>query len=62
MSMSNGIDPCCREIARFLRNPLKPCILALARPDPKKNITTLIRASCTESARLAFSTLLVSMP
>lgn len=29
---------------RFLTNPHKPMILALARPDPKKNITTLLRA------------------
>ena len=32
-----------REIARFLRNPRKPAILALARPDAKKN---LVRAAC----------------
>lgn len=29
---------------RFFTNPHKPMILALARPDPKKNITTLLRA------------------
>jgi len=29
---------------RFLTNPHKPMILALARPDPKKNIPTLLRA------------------
>ncbi|NLX13496.1 MAG: glycosyltransferase [Phycisphaerales bacterium] len=32
------------RISRFLRNPDKPMILALARPDRKKNLTTLIRA------------------
>nr|AAZ85400.1 sucrose-phosphate synthase 2 [Physcomitrium patens] len=32
------------EIMRFLTNPHKPMILALARPDPKKNLTTLLRA------------------
>jgi hypothetical protein len=29
---------------RFFSNPHKPMILALARPDPKKNITTLLKA------------------
>jgi hypothetical protein len=29
---------------RFFTNPHKPMILALARPDPKKNITTLLKA------------------
>lgn len=29
---------------RFLTNPHKPMILALSRPDPKKNITTLVKA------------------
>ncbi|XP_044485639.1 probable sucrose-phosphate synthase 3 [Mangifera indica] len=32
------------EVMRFLANPHKPIILALSRPDPKKNITTLLRA------------------
>ncbi|XP_024536141.1 probable sucrose-phosphate synthase 3 [Selaginella moellendorffii] len=32
------------DIMRFLHNPHKPMILALARPDPKKNITTLLKA------------------
>jgi sucrose-phosphate synthase len=32
------------EIMRFFTNPHKPMILALARPDPKKNITTLLKA------------------
>ncbi|CAG9460146.1 unnamed protein product [Pedinophyceae sp. YPF-701] len=32
------------DIARFLRNPRKPAILAMSRPDHKKNITTLVRA------------------
>lgn len=35
--------PIWREIAKFLRNPRKPAILALARPDPKKN---LVRFCC----------------
>ncbi|MFW2367390.1 MAG: HAD-IIB family hydrolase [Desulforhopalus sp.] len=32
------------EIYRFLREPEKPIILALSRPDPRKNILQLIRA------------------
>lgn len=36
--------PIWREITRFLRNPLKPAILAMSRPDAKKNITTLVDA------------------
>lgn len=33
-----------QEISRYLRNPHKPAILAMSRPDPKKNITTLVKA------------------
>ena len=32
------------KIAQFLKEPDKPIILALSRPDPKKNIVTLIEA------------------
>ena len=32
------------EIARFLQDPVKPMILALSRPDPRKNIWQLINA------------------
>ncbi|MHB8847810.1 MAG: HAD family hydrolase [Burkholderiales bacterium] len=32
------------ELKRFLNQPDKPIILALSRPDPKKNIVTLIEA------------------
>ncbi|KAL9276167.1 hypothetical protein ACSQ67_026289 [Phaseolus vulgaris] len=32
------------ELMRFFRNPHKPVILALSRPDPKKNLTTLLKA------------------
>lgn len=32
------------QVMRFLTNPHKPMILALSRPDPKKNITTLLKA------------------
>src|SRR5690606_20714430 len=33
-----------REIARFLREPEKPLILAISRPDRRKNIDGLVRA------------------
>ena len=40
-----------KELGRFLKRPNKPIILALSRPDPKKNIVTLIEAY-GESPRL----------
>lgn len=33
-----------KEVFKFLSNPRKPVILAMARPDAKKNLTTLITA------------------
>jgi sucrose-phosphate synthase len=45
--MQKGINAnlnCDYQIMRFFTNPRKPVILALARPDPKKNITTLVKA------------------
>ncbi|CAI7837225.1 unnamed protein product, partial [Closterium sp. NIES-53] len=36
--------PIWAEVRKFWSNPHKPIILALARPDPKKNLTTLVRA------------------
>ncbi len=33
-----------RELKRFLRDPEKPMVLALSRPDERKNITTLVEA------------------
>lgn len=33
-----------QDIARFLRNPHKPAILAMSRPDTKKNLHTLVKA------------------
>ena len=33
-----------KSIRKFLDEPLKPIILALSRPDPRKNIATLMRA------------------
>jgi len=36
--------PLWREVFRFLRNPRKPVILAMCRPDKKKNVIALVRA------------------
>lgn len=36
--------PIGRELARFLTDPSKPLILAVSRPDERKNIATLVRA------------------
>ncbi|PRQ26709.1 putative sucrose-phosphate synthase [Rosa chinensis] len=43
-STANPDLPIWSEIMRFFTNPRKPMILALARADPKKNITTLVKA------------------
>ncbi len=34
----------CKDIERFLQHPEKPLILALSRPDQRKNINTLVEA------------------
>ncbi|EYU18237.1 hypothetical protein ABFS82_10G112000 [Erythranthe guttata] len=49
------------EIMRFFSNPRKPMILALARPDPKKNLTTLVTAfgECRPLRELANLTLIM---
>ncbi|XVF63478.1 hypothetical protein PTKIN_Ptkin09bG0089800 [Pterospermum kingtungense] len=49
------------EIMRFFTNPHKPTILALSRPDPKKNVTTLIKAfgECQPLRELANLTLIL---
>nr|AJG44459.1 sucrose phosphate synthase [Lilium davidii var. unicolor] len=39
-----SIPPIWSDVMRFFTNPHKPMILALSRPDPKKNITTLLKA------------------
>jgi len=41
---SEQSEPVAADIARFLREPAKPMILALSRPDERKNIATLVRA------------------
>ncbi|RCV37695.1 hypothetical protein SETIT_8G083400v2 [Setaria italica] len=40
----NPLPPIWSEVLRFFTNPHKPMILALSRPDPKKNVTTLLKA------------------
>ncbi|KAL9275035.1 putative sucrose-phosphate synthase 2 [Drosera capensis] len=49
------------EVMRFFTNPHKPMILALSRPDPKKNITTLVKAfgECRSLRELANLTLIM---
>ncbi|GMP94492.1 hypothetical protein CsSME_00043939 [Camellia sinensis var. sinensis] len=53
--------PIWSEIMRFFSNARKPMILALARPDPKKNITTLVKAfgECKPLRELANLTLIM---
>jgi sucrose-phosphate synthase len=41
---SKSVTPIGKELSRFLRDKKKPMILALARPDEKKNLGCLIRA------------------
>ena len=41
---SEGASAIAAELSRFLRMPEKPMILAISRPDERKNITTLIEA------------------
>lgn len=56
-----AIPPIWAEVMRFLTNPHKPMILALSRPDPKKNITTLLKAfgECRPLRELANLTLIM---
>lgn len=56
-----SLPPIWAEVMRFLTNPHKPMILALSRPDAKKNITTLVRAfgECRPLRELANLTLIM---
>ncbi|CAO1947040.1 unnamed protein product [Urochloa humidicola] len=56
-----SMPPIWAEVMRFLTNPHKPMILALSRPDPKKNITTLVKAfgECRPLRELANLTLIM---
>ncbi|KAF3954467.1 hypothetical protein ACB098_01G105600 [Castanea mollissima] len=60
-SPSSLDPPIWSEIMRFFSNPRKPMILALARADPKKNITTLVKAfgECRPLRELANLTLIM---
>ncbi|KAJ6840890.1 putative sucrose-phosphate synthase 2 [Iris pallida] len=55
------VPPIWSDIMRFFTNPHKPMILALSRPDPKKNITTLLKAfgECRPLRDLANLTLIM---
>lgn len=55
------IPPIWSEVMRFFTNPHKPMILALSRPDPKKNVTTLLKAfgECQPLRELANLTLIL---
>ncbi|CAL5015477.1 unnamed protein product [Urochloa decumbens] len=56
-----SMPPIWAEVMRFLTNPHKPMVLALSRPDPKKNITTLVKAfgECRPLRELANLTLIM---
>lgn len=56
-----SLPPIWSEIMRFFTNPHKPTILALSRPDPKKNVTTLLQAfgECQPLRELANLTLIL---
>ncbi|XP_057522817.1 sucrose-phosphate synthase [Amaranthus tricolor] len=60
-SNANPDPPIWSEIMRFFSNGRKPMILALARPDPKKNLTTLVKAfgECRPLRELANLTLIM---
>ncbi|XP_050254310.1 sucrose-phosphate synthase 4 [Quercus robur] len=56
-----NLPPIWSEVMRFFTNPHKPMILALSRPDPKKNVTTLLKAfgECQQLRELANLTLIL---
>lgn len=56
-----NLPPIWSEVMRFFTNPHKPMILALSRPDPKKNVTTLLKAfgECRPLRELANMTLIL---
>lgn len=60
-SNANPDPPIWSEIMRFFSNGRKPMILALARPDQKKNLTTLVKAfgECRPLRELANLTLIM---
>ncbi|WCJ33170.1 Sucrose-phosphate synthase [Euphorbia peplus] len=60
-SSPKAVPAICSDVMRFLTNPHKPMILALSRPDPKKNLTTLLKAfgECRPLRELANLTLIM---
>lgn len=60
-TQKRNLPPIWSEIMRFFTNPHKPMILALSRPDPKKNVTTLLKAfgECRRLQELANLTLIL---
>jgi len=48
-----------QEISRFLTNPDKPLILAISRPDKRKNISGLIEAYGTDKALQSIANLVI---
>lgn len=55
------LPPIWSDVMRFFVNPHKPMILALSRPDPKKNLTVLVKAfgECRPLRELANLTLIM---
>ena len=53
--------PIWRDIARFLRHPHKPCVLAMSRPDAKKNLATLVQAFGENRALSSLANLVLVM-
>ncbi|KAI4388871.1 hypothetical protein MLD38_001161 [Melastoma candidum] len=60
-SQKRNLPPIWSEVMRFFTNSHKPMILALSRPDPKKNVTTLLKAfgECQQLRELANLTLIL---
>ena len=52
-------EPLFADIARVLKEPDKPIILALSRPDKRKNITALIEAFGMSEALQSLANLVV---
>lgn len=53
------LPPYFQELRRFLRDPEKPMILAIARPDERKNLTSLVSAYGKNSALREMANLVV---
>nr|WP_245995140.1 HAD-IIB family hydrolase [Inmirania thermothiophila] len=54
-----GDPPIAAELARFLREPRRPMILALSRPDPRKNLVTLVQAYAENHRLRALANLVI---